>query len=221
MKKINLGLKIALILLNFTMLISLAWISSNAFWWIFSPLATDPYANTASINQYDRSIKYINNRAPFGVIVIEKPKIEAVSDNIKLTGIYLNTIKDSIAFLEVNKKPIIAKIGEEIVLGTKIEMIKADRVILNTNWTLQDLPLEKGAAEANSGLNLPSNSHAPNMPTSNYTKETQPDFSPQLQTGSVPQNTDANMEEIRAKRKKIVDEMMMKPETKNGEPQNK
>ncbi len=205
MKRLNLGLNIASVMLNFIMLISLAWIGSNAFWWMFSPLATDPYIYTPPVNQYDNSIKYINNRAPFGVIIVEKPKVALVNDNIKLTGIYLNTVKDSIVFLEVNSKPIIAKIGDEILPGTKIETINATKVVLNSNGTNQDLTLQRGSTEANAGISIPSNSQQNNSRTedddNNNTK------SNATVTGS-PQNTDSNMEEVRARRKKMIDEMM-------------
>ena len=203
MKRLNLGIKITTILLNYIMLISLAWICSNAVWWTFSPIATNPYASSSNIKQYDKSIKYINNRAPFGVIIVEKTKVAIVSDNIKLTGIYLNTIKDSIAFIEVNKKPIIVKIGDDVIPGTKLDMINADKVILNTNGLIQELPLVKGAAEANTGLNIHSNT----TPTHNMTNQQQ-GLSPQIQSGTVPQTHDEAIAEINAKRKKMMEAMM-------------
>ena len=216
MKRLNLGLNIASVMLNFIMLISLAWISSNAFWWMFSPLATDPYIYTPPVNQYDSSIKYINNRAPFGIIIVEKPKVEVVNDNIKLTGIYLNTIKDSIAFLEVNNKPVIAKIGDEILPGTKIETINATKIVLNSNGTSQDLELEKGSTEANTGINIPASSQQSPSITDDAKNNTK---SNAIVTGT-PQNTDSNMEEIRAKRKKMIDEMMKSDRQNSDSPVN-
>ena len=217
MKRLNFSLKITAIVLSLGMLISLAWLGSDAFWWLFNPLATNPYASTPSIHLYDNSIKYINNRAPFGVIVVEKPKVAVISDNIKLTGIYLNTDKDSIAFMEVNKKSIIAKIGDEIVPGTKVESINADRIILNTNGSNQDLTLEKGTNEANNSINLPADRQpTPDIQSPNQINNLSPDVNSQTSANNLQKN-DTNLDEVRVKRKKMIEDMM-KSDHQKAEP---
>lgn len=203
MKRLNFWLNIGLSTLNYVLVIILAMICSNAFWWLFNPIQTTPYANTSPLKEFDNSIKYVTNRAPFGVIVVEKPKVEIVSDNIKLTGIYLNTVQNSIAFLEVNKKPTIVKVGEEIIPGTKLVAIENNKIVINSGNSDQDLPLQKN--DTNNGINI-----VPTQPMNNNNIPPTTTFpnSNRNNDNQMDQENNPSAEELLNRRKQIINEIM-------------
>lgn len=116
--------------LNLLVIVFFAVFLAKTTWWVFSPSTVDVYVEKNSANQFDNSVKYVINRYPFGVIAELKQQAPSIIEKVKLSGIYLNTKKDSIAFLDVDNKHIIVKIGEEVAESVTLKSIKEDRVIV-------------------------------------------------------------------------------------------
>ena len=106
-KKINKTILLVSQLLNVGVTIYFVVLFSHLVWWIFTPNNdNNVYLEKVSVNQYDDDSAYIMNRYPFGII--EKVKESAtpqsqIANHIKLTGIYFNPPRDSIAIIEYNQ----------------------------------------------------------------------------------------------------------------------
>jgi type II secretory pathway component PulC len=154
-KRINLGISILSRILRVFIILYSAAILANSVWWILSPANTDIFVQQPSLDIRDKQTSYIKNNAPFGVVVVkvkvqEKPRIV---DQLKLTGVYLNTDKDSFAFLEYQGKPVIARIGGKIAnTDATIKSITASNIVVNADD--QDVTMKitaGGATQAASG----------------------------------------------------------------------
>jgi len=136
-RKINLAISILCIGLRYFFIFYSAVIIANSIWWLFSPSRSDIYVEWTDPDRTDKSASYAINRYPFGVIVIPK-EVEApkprIVDKLKLTGVYLNTPVDSIAFLEYESKPLIVKQGQ--IIGSSdaiLKSIKDDSIVVTEN----------------------------------------------------------------------------------------
>ncbi|MCC2644256.1 MAG: hypothetical protein K0R49_193 [Burkholderiales bacterium] len=115
-KRINTGISILSQVLRIFLILFTASILANCVWWILSPSNNGIFVQRSYLDVRDKATRYIDNRAPFGVVVV-KPKVQEkprITDLLKLTGVYLNTAKDSFAFLEYQGKPVIAHTGVKI-----------------------------------------------------------------------------------------------------------
>lgn len=161
-KRINLGISILSKVLRVFIILYSASILANCVWWILSPGSSDIFVQKSYLDIRDKASRYIDNRSPFGIVVVkvkvqEKPRI---TDQLKLTGVYLNTDKDSVAFLEYQGKPMIshsgAKIGDS---DATLKSISASNIIVTSDdqdVTIQITP--GGGAKASNNQSSSRNS---------------------------------------------------------------
>lgn len=129
---------------------------SEFAWWLMSPSAPALYISDLSLAKLDNSLKYINNRNPFGIVIAPlkvESKIESTPvtpvfhldlSGIKVNGSYLAAEStDSFAFLRVtntlakgsNKttQSLVAQIGDQILPGIFLTQIKRDAIVITAD----------------------------------------------------------------------------------------
>jgi len=181
-------------------------ILANSVWWVLSPANTDIFVQQPSLDVRDKQTNYIKNDSPFGIVVVrtkvqEKPKIV---DQLKLTGVYLNTNKDSFAFMEYQNKPIIAHIGGKISdSDATIKSIGASSIVVNADG--QDVTMKITAGGATQAASAQPG--AKNSPAAAGAMFGNRGGNPM---GSNTENTPAanqqNIEDFKQRRKKVLDE---------------
>jgi hypothetical protein len=174
----------------------------------------------------------IINRAAFGVYVEERVAVPTI--NLKVIGVYAAGPDNSVAFLQVDDKHIIASIGDTVLEG-KIKAITPTGIILTSQN--QDVSIQIGGSNAMS--NTPSNtppqaSPAPvnsyNSPKGNSnnvengnpndSQATMPPNTPPANNGTDGQPANANApnspdETLAAKRQKMIQEFQQQNSTNN------
>ncbi len=209
-KNLNDNIVTACRILNVLLILYFAILSAHVVWWVLSPTVPEVYLTKGGVKTFDNSVKSIINRIPFGEIVVKESAVAVVKDDIKLTGVYLNTSKDSIAFLEVNKKPMIVKLGDQIVPGTFLKSIYPESIVITQDSSDITMGLDKGSG----GSGAPDNS-GPVGAFGNRggIQQSQTSYIPedarnqQSNSGNMPGNDRSEqMEEMRARRKRMIEE---------------
>lgn len=212
-KNFNGGLLITSRVLNVLLILYIAVMMAKFIWWIFSPSSPEVYVEKTSVKQFDNSTKNVINRYPFGVIVVQKKAevVAVITDDIKLTGVYLNTKANTIAFIELNKKPMIAKVGDTVGNGVVIKVINPDSIVVIQNDNEVTLKLAGGTAQPSStgsaGVSsyIPGNSRANDSyqaPTANPSQMNSPS---DYNSNSSDQSGSVN-DEFKERRKKLIEE---------------
>lgn len=207
-KKINLGISIFSKVLRFFVIFYAASILAKCVWWVLSPARDSIFIEWADLDKQDKATSYINNRYPFGVIVVTKPK-EAqkprIVDQLKVTGIYLNTEKDSFAFLEYQGKSTIAKIGGDIAgSGAIVKEIRSDEIVVSIES--QDVTISISAG-ATSATNISSSSKSGGTMFTNG--QSSNNNQANNNNGSAGSSTNQqSSDDFRQRRKKLVDEFV-------------
>lgn len=129
-KSLNQNILIISQVLNLLIIIFFAVILAKFIWWIITPSITEVYVEKTTVSQFDNSVKYVINRHPFGIMVENKAPLPSIMEKIKLSGVYLNTSKNSIAFFDIDSKHVIAKIGDDIAEGVILKSIKGNKAIV-------------------------------------------------------------------------------------------
>jgi type II secretory pathway component PulC len=154
-KRINLGISIASRVLRVVIILYSASIFANCIWWVLSPSGTNVFIQWADLDVHDKVTSYINNRYPFGIVVIPKakePEKPRVLDQLKLTGVYLNTNKDSFAFIEYQNKPMTVRTGGEIgSSGATVISVNADSIVINADGQEATVNVSSGGASSAGG----------------------------------------------------------------------
>lgn len=171
-KKINPIITITSQISRLVIVICFSIFIAKLIWWVITPLYSETYIEEEVLNKYENSIKYIINRAPFGTYV--EPILASnsvIKDKIKLSGIYAAG-KNSIAFFEVNSKPMVARINEEVADGFSLSNIKDAQVTLTKESQVINLSITSGSTEVNQVPNMPPpappvNAFNPNTPNVN------------------------------------------------------
>ncbi|MBP9742648.1 MAG: hypothetical protein KBD37_04740 [Burkholderiales bacterium] len=182
-KKLNTTILIASQILNFVIILYFAVLLAKLIWWIINPAIGEVYIEKSSATQFDKSIKYIENRHPFGVIVkvVEvKTVAPPIASLIKLTGIYFEPPKNSIAFIEYanskdNKdngaKKLTLRLGDSVIEDNAIiTEINIDNIVIVQNGSTATISLSKPSNNNSSGAasNISPN---PRMPASNNSSD--------------------------------------------------
>lgn len=155
MKNINInqtirGLSTAL---RFAAVIAIASLLAKICWWLVNPLGYDTIDSIASTYvKSDILAQDITNRAPFGVVTVEKAPMPTIVDQVKVVGVYAAGPKNSIAFVQIDGKNSIAAIGESIMDAT-VKAINSDSIILVEKG--QSVTINISSASGNSA-NTPS-----------------------------------------------------------------
>ncbi|MCC2626119.1 MAG: Type secretion system protein [Burkholderiales bacterium] len=208
-KRINIGISIISRILRVVIILYSASLLANCIWWLLSPSDADIFVQQPSLDTRDRATTYINNNSPFGIIVVkakvtEKPRI---IDQLKLTGVYLNTNKDSFAFLEYQGKPTIARQGAQVA-GSEatIKSISPSSIVVNSDG--EDVTIKITAGSAAQTANNNQTGQRNNPGTLFGGRGSFNDInSPQHNTGSGQQSSQQqSIEDFKQRRQKMMDE---------------
>lgn len=167
MKRINLNqlLLLSNIAIAYTIVICAAIMLANLTWWIISPSEVEKYIDPTIIDLKPEVVNFgIINKAPFGLISIEKIVEPPIFDQVKVDGIYAGGTKNSIAFLKINNKSSIATVGDN-VLGAKIKQILAHGIILD--YESRDISINLTSFNSSS-TDVSSSTTQRTIPSNNY-----------------------------------------------------
>lgn len=225
MKKLNINqlVSISISITEYVLLFAIALAVSKICWWMVNPSGYNSVNNVVSITTKSEVIAQdIVNRAPFGVIKVavkEEEKKASITDQVKVVGVYAAGPNNSIAFLEVGGKNVIAKIGESVLTST-INAINPDGIVVIDSG--RNVVLQLSNANVTSSSSHENNANVPYLPqghprnsqpshpiyNSNITQTTQPTPAvtnvPQSNM-ETPQNPSENEQEV-DKRRKMIDD---------------
>lgn len=218
-KQINTIIGISSKIINFLIIFYVAVLLARISWWVISPSVFDIYVAKSNINAFDNSVKFVVNRAPFGIVVAPPPPPKpTIASEIKITGLYLSSPKDSIVFYQLHDKPYIAKIGDTIGDDTVLKAFSDNGIIVSENNVEVEIDFRTdGGSSISAAPNVIHNS-VPNFANSNQSpvaqsadsttippSSTQNNYSNIQGTQSVPQ--EANLAE---KRHKMIEDFMQR-----------
>lgn len=126
-------------------------------WWIVHPVKSSILLLNVTQN-YDKIEQHIINFVPFGEVKVETTQAVSVINNINLYGTYASDSNSSLAFVNIDSKPYILQVGDDIQ-GYTVKSIKKD-----------SMELYDAQAKQSSTVNLSSNKSAsdnPNLTNSN------------------------------------------------------
>jgi hypothetical protein len=200
-KNLDAGILVSSKIINLIVLLMAAWLLAKATWWVTNPIDADVYVDKTAITQFDNSVKYIINRYPFGVIAEQKAaKAPAIAAQLKLTGIYLNTPKNSIAFFELNGKHLLLKIGDKIDSAVTLKSIDDNSVVITDESGETTIRMTTGGGSSAEVKNAPQNS---NFYSNSYNNQ-----QPPLSTTNNNSNSSNNNSDAQEKRRKLIEEYM-------------
>lgn len=156
---------------------------SGFIWWCVNPsnsnqlLNVPPYPVNANVAQA------VINQAPFGIIVkkVEVVNVPTIQEQVKVNGVYAAGVQNSIAFLTVETKHIIAKIGDKVLDGTLVQVLP-DGVIINDGK--QDVTIKMTEDTAHGAQSSGNQSNGTSQSTNNY--------SPDSSRGGMPSSNNPN-----------------------------
>ncbi|MBX9866736.1 MAG: hypothetical protein K2Y14_07450 [Burkholderiales bacterium] len=204
---------------------------AQIIWWFANPIGynsiENPAINTAKSQDFAQAII---NRAAFGIYVEEHAAVPTI--NLKVIGVYAAGPDNSVAFLQVDDKHIIASIGDTVLEG-KIKAITPTGIILTSQN--QDVSIQIGGSNAMSNtppsvssaastaqVNSFNNSNNSNVNNShpNDSQPTTPPPIPPANNGTDGQPANANApnnpdETLAAKRQKMIQEFQQQNSTNN------
>ncbi|RTK98875.1 MAG: hypothetical protein EKK57_10815, partial [Proteobacteria bacterium] len=123
---------------------------SSFVWWCVNPAQSNRLTNVAPYKVNTNIAQGVINQAPFGIIVkkTEVVNIPTIQEQVKVIGVYAAGVTNSIAFLTVETKNIIAKIGDKVLEGTITQILPSGVVI---NDGKQDVTIEISDSATPSG----------------------------------------------------------------------
>jgi type II secretory pathway component PulC len=227
MKNINVNqtIRALSITLRFATIVATASLLARICWWAMNPLGYDTVDSIA--NSYvkpDIVAQDITNRAPFGVVTVEKAPVPTIADKLKVVGVYAAGPKNSIAFIQIDGKNSIAAIGESVMDAT-VKAINSDGIVLVEKG--QSVTINISSASGNNA-NTPgtsTNGREPSTSTANsYIPQTNSannnQSSPSAQntspSASTPPAAGQDDDSIADKRRKMI-EAFQKQNSTNGD----
>ncbi len=145
-KQVNFAISIASRIFNYVIIFTFAILLAKFVWWFFTPTVSEIYIEKPNVEAFDTVAKFIMNRSPFGVVLAPPiPPKPAIASQIKLTGVYVNTVANSIAFYELNNKNFIAKVGDKINGSAVVKSINSKGIIMSENNVDADVTLSSGS----------------------------------------------------------------------------
>jgi len=206
---------------------------AQIIWWFAKPIGynsiENPALNTAKSQDFAQAII---NRAAFGIYVEEHAAVPTI--NLKVIGVYAAGPDNSVAFLQVDDKHIIASIGDTVLEG-KIKAITPTGIILisqNQDVNIQiggsnamsNTPPSVSSAASTTQVNSYNNSNNSNSNGNNgnpnNSQPTTPPNIPPANNGTDGQPANANApnnpdETLAAKRQKMIQEFQQQNSTNN------
>jgi len=156
LKQVNLIINITSQVLKFFITMYLAIIVAKFIWWVLEPRTPDVYVAPSDVRLLDNGVKFIINRAPFGVVPVAQSYKPAIASLVKLTGVYVaGESSNSLAFYEINNKSYIAKVGDTINGSAILKSVSTNSIMLSENNINGEVPLSVAApgSAKDSGMN--------------------------------------------------------------------
>ncbi len=181
-------------IVNLLIILYLAVLLAKLVWWLINPALGNIYIEKSSATEFEKSVKYVNNRYPFGIITkaVESAHEEpSIVSQIKLNGIYFNPPK-SLAFVTYDDKPYIVGIGDAIMGNATLKSINTDIIVVSQNGT--DVTIEMKPNRADNS----NNSIAPLNSRTNYEADTS--------------STRSGNDDLKEHRKKLIEDFAQKTE---------
>lgn len=246
-KKLNATIVIASQVLDFIIVLYFAVLLAKLVWWIINPSITDVYVEKSSATQFEKSIKYIANRHPFGIVpkVIEVKNVAPpIADLIKLTGVYFDPPHNSMAFIEYggkdNKddkdsnnakdntnsgnngnKKLALKIGDSVVDNSAtLTAINVDSIVVVQNGataTVNIVNHTDGGGRSSAFSGGHSLPPRPNMPAINNNSSNSQSYNSSNSNGL---STGVNSEEFKERRRKLISEFAKKSQATSSNQNN-
>lgn len=220
-KQVNLVISLTSKVLNYVIIFSFAVLLAKFVWWFFGPSTSDVYIDKPNVAAFDTVAKFIINRSPFGVVLAPPiPPKPAIASQIKLTGVYVNTVANSIAFYELNNKDYIAKVGDKISGEVIVKSINSNGMVVSENNVDAEVNLSSGtttSAQPSSPSNI-YNSYRPTAPIQNNYNQDINNTANYNTNQNIQQSTQNTNEGVEARRK-LIDEFMKRrgtPESSRG-----
>ena len=138
-------------------IVAIGILSAKICWWLANPLGYDSLSSITFNPLISEEISSdISNRAPFGVYVEIKAPPPTIKDIVKVVGVYAGDKQNSIAFISMNEKTTLAKIGDKVSDTTLVEILATGAVFKANDG--QKVTIEITSAGPSSSSNLSSNS---------------------------------------------------------------
>lgn len=195
-RKINVIILLSSVILRYFFVFYIAVVLAKCVWWVVSPARSDIYVEWTDPDRSDNAANYIINRYPFGMVMVPKAVVAPkprIADKLKLTGVYLSSKANSIAFLQYESKSIIVKPGQVIANSDAIlESISDDSIVVSENGLDATIGIAYVAFPATIG--------------SNTSRPSSGQFPAQNTTGYPNNPADTNAEDIRSRRHALLDD---------------
>jgi type II secretory pathway component PulC len=212
-KRLNQIILITSVILNYLFVMIFALILANLFWWMITPSVANVYVEKTNALQYEKSIKYIINHHPFGIVVVaqeQKSAAPPIAQQIKLTGIYYNPPKDSIAFIEYNTKGYIYKLNDDIAnSGAIITAINIDNILITQNDNSANVKISAGSGKTVMSTDLNINTSFNRFGSGNNQANN-------INNNWQPQQNNYITEDLKEKRNKLIEEFIQKEQAGNN-----
>ncbi len=210
-KRINVGISIISRILRVVIILYAASLLANCVWWLLSPSNADIFVQQPSLDTRDRATAYINNNSPFGIVVVKAKVVEKprIIDQLKLTGVYLNTAKDSFAFLEYQGKPIIARSGAPVAgSDATIKSIDASSIVINSESEDFTIRITAGSSTQAGASNNQQPGQKSNPGTLFGGRGSFNDTNPGQNSSGAgqPRSQQQNIEDFKQRRQKMIEE---------------
>ena len=208
-------------------IIAIASLLAKICWWLMNPLGYDTIDSIASTYvKSDILAQDITNRAPFGVVTVEKAAVPTIADQVKVVGVYAAGPNNSIAFLQIDGKNSIAAIGES-VLDATVKAISSNGVVLVEKGQSVTINLSSASGNSANTPNTPTNggdhststanSYIPQASNTNTANNNQPsgNSSTANPSSTPPPPSGQDEDSIADKRRKMI-EAFQKQNSNNG-----
>ena len=204
-KQVNLGISIASRVMRYFIIFYSAVLLAKFVLWVFTPNISEIYHDKFNLLAFETSGKFIMNRAPFGVILAPPPDaappVPTIVSQMKLTGVYVNTLKNSMAFYELDKKSYIAKIGDTIGSSAVLKSISANGIVVSENGLDGEVKMSGGDGTAQAPTSQ-SNTNNSVFNNSNYQPPAQNNSNPSMQN----QQNEQQPDDFAERRRKLMEE---------------
>jgi hypothetical protein len=222
-KTLNVIIFAASKIINLLIILYFAVLLAKLVWWLINPALGNVYIEKSSATEFEKSVKYVNNRYPFGIVAkaVESAHQEPpIATLVKLNGIYFNPPK-SIAFITYSGKSYIVSVGDKIMGDATLMSINTDLVVVNQNGADATIKMNPNSADDSD------DDFAPDMSNSHFSinriseKSSIPMVNHSNHETDIPSNRNIN-NDIKERRKKLIEDFAQKtptdPSSNNGIP---
>ncbi len=210
-------------IINLLIILYFAVLLAKLVWWFINPTIGNVYIEKSSATEFEKSVKYVNNRYPFGIIakVVESSHQEPpIASLIKLNGIYFNPPK-SLAFITYSDKSYVVSIGGKIMDDATLKSINTDLIIVSQNGNDATIKMNPNSIIDND------DKFAPDMPTNSNSyrnrasdRRDSPPVNHATNNENSHSSTNSSRNDIKERRKKLIEDFAQKNHDTNDSATN-